>query len=53
MFNKFQRDQQVKRVAEMQKRRQVSGYLRDDMFETSPSIHRLISRSPKRAEKGA
>lgn len=49
MFNKYQRDQQVKRVAEMQKRRIVSGYLQDEMFETSPSVQRIISRSPNRA----
>ena len=49
MFNKYQRDQQVKRVAEMQKRRIVSGYLQDEMFETSPSVQRMISKSPNRA----
>ena len=37
MFNKYQRDNQIKLVGELQKRRQVSGYLRDDTFETSPA----------------
>ena len=48
MFNKYQRDQQVKKVAELQKRRMVSGYVRDEMFETSPSTQRVMA-SPARA----
>ena len=49
MFNKFQRDQQVKRVTELQKRRNVSGYLRDDTFETSLGVQRILA-SPRRGE---
>ena len=48
MFNKFQRDNQIKIVEELQKRRQVSGYLKDDTFETSPATQRIIN-SPRRA----
>ena len=48
MFNKYQRDQQVKKVAELQKRRMVSGYVRDEMFETSPATQRVLA-SPARA----
>lgn len=47
MFNKYQRDLQAKRVAELQKQRVVSGYLRDDKFETSPALQRVLA-SPSR-----
>ena len=48
MFNKYQRDQQVKRVTEMQKQRLVSGYLNDDKYEISPQVQRILN-SPRRA----
>ena len=48
MFNKYQRDQMVTRVTEMQKRKMVSGYLNDDIFEVSPAVERIMN-SPKRA----
>ena len=48
MFNKFQRDQQLKQVAELQKRRIVSGYLTDDKFDTPVGMQRTMA-SPRRA----
>ena len=48
MFNKYQRDQQIKRVQELNKQRMVSGYLNDDKFDPSPTVTRMLA-SPARA----
>ena len=37
----------VTRVTEMQKRKMVSGYLNDDIFEVPPAVERIMN-SPKR-----
>ena len=39
----------MKRVAELQKRRMISGYLNDDKFDTPAAIQRIMA-SPRRGQ---
>ena len=43
MYNKYTRDLQVKQVVENQRRKMVTGYMDDDIFQPPPAIARAMA----------
>ena len=52
MFNKFQRDKHLQNVKDLQRRKMISGYLKDDHFDHQIQLARKLA-SPSRAAVSA